>query len=178
MSEYMERNSKFKIIDTYFPNGNKYTTHVFEEGVILRLKKYFLSGELESICEYENGNITNKKIFGKNNRICEYFNYQYDEDNDLCKITKDEEYFSSEVTFKRNESSEITEITIKINDTLSRKLIFTYTEDGILCNEISGMTQRDYKLYTPPKADDKWLLSKTPQSLVMRKLRVAQRLSA
>ena len=174
----MERNSKFKIIDTYFPNGNKYTTHVFEEGVILRLKKYFLSGKLESICEYENGKIINKKIFGKNDRIKEYYNYHYNKDNELDKITKDEEYFSYEVTFKRDDSHEITEIIVKVNEALSRKFVFSYTSESILCSEIAGGINKTYALKVPPIANDKWLITKEPQSLVMRKLRFVNTLSA
>ena len=59
----MDRTSKYKIVDTFFPNGNKYMTHVLENGIVLSIKKYYLTGELQSVCEYQNGSIINKKTF-------------------------------------------------------------------------------------------------------------------
>ena len=173
----MDRESKFKIIDTYFPNGSKYMTHVFEGDTILRLKRYYSTGELESVCEYENGNIINKKIFKKNNRICEYFSYHYDNGN-LSKIIKEEEYLTSEVIFKRNHEDKLTDIIIYVNGILSKKINFTYNNENIVCTELAGSLTKNYTLKSPPIANEKWLCSYISGSLVMRKLKFARQKSA
>ena len=174
----MDRTSKYKIIDTFFPNGNKYMTHVFENDVVLSIKKYYLTGELQSVCEYQNGSIINKKIFKKNNRICEYLGYHYDHNDNLYKIIKEEEYVTTEIKFKRDENNKITEITLFVNDTLSRKYTFYYNNNKIYCTESYGENTNKYQLPSEPIANDKWLLDKSPESLVMRKLKLAKQLIA
>lgn len=175
----MDSESKFKIIDTYFPNGKKYTSKIYEQGILVRVKKYYTSGELESQCEYENGLIINKKIFSKNQRIRVFISYFYDNNNKVYKITKDEEYISSQAIFHHSsENDEISEIIVKINNDISRRVNFEYEPDFITCFDSAYKTVDNYKLRRPPIADDSWLAEACPQSLVMRKLKVTKALTA
>lgn len=175
----MESEPKFKIVNTYFPNGKKYTSQIYEQGILVRVKKYFITGELESLCEYENGQIINKKIFSKNQRIRVFISYFYDNNNNVYKITKDEEYVSSQVIFHHTGSNnEISEIIVKVNNDVSRRVNFEYEPDFITCFDSACKTVDNYKLRRPPIADDSWLNDSCPESLVMRKLKIAKALIA
>ena len=174
----MDRTSKYKIVNTFFPNGNKYMTHVLENGIVLSIKKYYLTGELQSVCEYQKGSIINKKTFKKNNRICAYLGYHYDHNDNLYKIIKEEEYVTTEIKFKRNEDNKISEITLSVNGALSRKFTFNYTNNTVNCTESYGVNTKNYYLPREPIANEQWLLDKSPESLIMRKLKLTHQLIA
>lgn len=168
-----------KTVKSFFPNGTMYSSSVYENEKLTRCSKFYSNGQLAQNVEYSKGKIVQKEVFNRSGEISETFNYYYDNMNFLEKIVNEKINTIYTAIFERDSySKKIRKIYVKQNNLIVRRLEFEYSNNQIICHEITNLQKLSYKLTHPPIADESWLNITPANSLVMRKLRSALELCA
>ena len=167
-----------EIKDIFFQNGLKYTSSVFSNGNLVKLSRYFTSGKISQVLAYNNGLLESKKIYNRNGELVETISYDYYDTGEIASIIKECTNNIVSVTFIREEDGRISNIRIRHNNIITRRIDYEYTKNGVFCTDINQNASVEYTLLKPPEAGEEWLISQRPNSIVMRKLLAAMSVSA
>ena len=163
-----------RVENTFFPNGGKYLSKIFEKDHLVELQRFFTNGTIAQNTTYKNDKVESKIFYDRNGNEYECFYFDYDDNDFLERISKHHSNTRSEVAFLYDDGGKIVKIRIKHNNIIIRMLdYYWYDDNSILCDDKSEERTTHYKCVTPPKADEKWLAQVSPNSLVMRKLKNA-----